>query len=45
MEHLIWIVSGVLLLMALTALKAVWKLKADVQSLQSQIDALKKTKP
>ncbi len=40
MENLLWIVVGVLLLMCLTTLKAVWRLKFQVELLQKDIAAL-----
>lgn len=41
METLLWIISGVVLLMALTALKSVWKLKSQVKSLELDMAIIK----
>ena len=41
MENLLWVISGVLLLMSLTALKAVWKLQAQVKDLEEQVQKWK----
>ena len=41
MENFWWIVSGVLLLMCLTSLKAIWRLQAKVGDLEKEVLGLK----
>ncbi len=41
MENLLWVIVSVLLLMCLTSLKAIWRLRFRVDALEKEVQILK----